>query len=46
MRATFNFKFSLLFSKNRHPRKHKLYFFTPQKLVRLFPLKVKPSADR
>ena len=47
-RATLNLKFSRTFSKNRHPRKHKLYYFSPQKLVHLhaFPLQeVKPSAD-
>ena len=44
--TTFNFMFSRLFSKNRHPEKLNCpFFFSPQKLVRLFPLKeVKPSS--
>ena len=37
-RKTFQFKFSRLFSKNRHPGKlHRT--FSPQRLERLFPLK-------
>jgi len=35
---TFNFKFSRLFSKNRHPGKLNCTFL-PQNLTRLFPLK-------
>ena len=46
-RATFNVKFSCLFSKNRHGAKLHCTFFSPQKLARLFPLKeIKPSPDR
>ena len=45
--TSFKFKFSRLFSKNRHPGKHHFTFFSPQKLVCSFPLKVvKPSPDR
>ena len=46
-RKIFNVKLSRLFSKNRHPGKHIMVLFSPQKLVRIFPLKeVKPSPDR
>ena len=41
-RTTFIFKFSRLFSKNRHPGESIIIlylFFSPQTLVRLFPLK-------
>ena len=42
--TSFNFKFSRLFSKNRHPGKHPCTYFSPHRLVRLFPLKEgKPS---
>ena len=46
--TTFNFMFSRLFSKNRHTEKLNCpFFFSPQKLVRLFPLKeVKPLPYR
>ena len=46
-RTTFNFKFSCLFSKNKHPRKpHCTQFLSSQKLAPLLPLKkLKPSPD-
>ena len=37
----------LAYSLKKTPRKASFYFFSPQKLVRLFPLKeVKPFPDR
>ena len=36
---TLNFKFLAYSLKNRHPGKHHCPFLSPQKIVRLFPVK-------